>query len=134
MKRISTYQIYPSIPKPLAFLEVKSLNLWWCWKQDAITLFRRVEPQLWKESRGNPIRLLSNVRQKRLEELAKGVSPYYVSQQTGHSSINITCDIYGSWIRNEDNRYVNILDLNAPKRTLYVPKEEKQDLSVCNSS
>jgi len=70
MKRIFTYQVYPSIPKPLAFLEVLSRNLWWCWKQDAVTLFRRVEPELWKESGGNPIHLLSNVRQARLEELA----------------------------------------------------------------
>ena len=71
MKRILTYQIYPSIPKPLAFLEVLSRNLWWCWKQDAITLFRRVEPQLWIESRGNPIYLLSHVNQARLDELAE---------------------------------------------------------------
>ncbi len=71
MKRILTYQIYPSIPKELAFLEVLSRNLWWCWKQDAITLFRRVEPQIWIESRGNPIHLLSNVSQVRLEELAE---------------------------------------------------------------
>jgi starch phosphorylase len=70
MKRILTYQVYPTIPKPLAFLEVLSRNLWWCWKQDAITLFRRVEPQLWIESRGNPIQLLSHVGQTRLEELA----------------------------------------------------------------
>jgi len=49
--------------------------------------------------------------------LSKGVSPYYVSQQVGHSSINITCDTYGSWIRSEDNRHVDLLDsahLNAP--------------------
>jgi len=42
--------------------------------------------------------------------LSEGVSPYYVSQQVGHSSINITCDIYGSWIRTEENRHVNLLD------------------------
>ena len=71
MKRILTYQIYPSIPKSLAFLEVLSRNLWWCWKQDAITLFRRVETQLWIESRGNPIYLLSHVSQARLDELAE---------------------------------------------------------------
>ena len=50
--------------------------------------------------------------------LSKGVSPYYVSQQAGHSSINITCDVYGSWIRGEDNRHVNLLDQvhpNAPQ-------------------
>ncbi|MFO7554430.1 MAG: DUF3417 domain-containing protein, partial [Desulfobacterales bacterium] len=71
MKRILTYQIYPSIPKSLAFLEVLSRNLWWCWKQDAITLFRRVEPQVWIESKGNPIYLLSHVSQERLGELAE---------------------------------------------------------------
>lgn len=71
MKRILTYQIYPFIPKPLAFLEVLSRNLWWCWKQDAITLFRRIEPQVWIESKGNPIYLLSHVSQERLEELAE---------------------------------------------------------------
>ncbi len=70
MKHILTYQVYPAVPKPLAFLEVLSRNLWWCWKQDAVTLFRRVDPELWKESRENPIYLLSNVSQTRLEELA----------------------------------------------------------------
>ncbi len=70
MNRILTYQVYPAIPDSLAFLEVLSRNLWWCWKQDAVTLFRRVEPELWKESRQNPIYLLSNVSQTRLEELA----------------------------------------------------------------
>ncbi len=71
MKRIQTYQVYPAIPEELSFLEVLSRNLWWCWKQDAVTLFRRVDPQLWKESKGNPIYLLSNIRQRRLEELSK---------------------------------------------------------------
>ncbi len=42
--------------------------------------------------------------------LSKGISPYYVSKQAGHSSINITCDIYGTWIRGDDNRHVNALD------------------------
>jgi len=71
MKRILTYQVYPSIPDPLAFLEVLSRNLWWCWKPDAVTLFRRVDPQIWKACRGNPIYLLSNVSQQRLEQLAE---------------------------------------------------------------
>jgi len=46
--------------------------------------------------------------------LSEGVSPYYVSQQSGYSSINITCDIYGSWIRTEENRHVNLLDPAHP--------------------
>ncbi|MFH1102624.1 MAG: alpha-glucan family phosphorylase [Pseudomonadota bacterium] len=70
MKRILTYQVFPTIPHSLAFLETLSRNLWWCWKPDAIDLFRRIDPQLWKNSNANPIYLLSAVSQERLEELA----------------------------------------------------------------
>ena len=61
MKRILTYQVYPTIPESLSFLEVLSRNLWWCWKPDAVELFRRIDPLLWKESNGNPIFLLAHV-------------------------------------------------------------------------
>ena len=70
MKQIRTYQIYPTIPPPLAFLEVLSRNLWWCWKPDAVELFRRIDPSLWKRSNSNPIFLLAHVSQSRLEHLA----------------------------------------------------------------
>jgi starch phosphorylase len=70
MKRILTYQVYPTIPESLSFLEVLSRNLWWCWKPDAVELFRRIDPLLWKESNGNPIFLLAHVKQSRLEQLA----------------------------------------------------------------
>lgn len=71
MKRILTYQVYSVIPKPLSFLEVLSRNFWWCWKPDAQALFRRIDLQLWKESNANPIYLLSNVSEERLEQLSK---------------------------------------------------------------
>jgi starch phosphorylase len=70
MSHIQTYQIYPTIPEPLSFLEVLSRNLWWCWKPEAIELFRRIDPKIWENSGRNPIILLANVPQKRLEELA----------------------------------------------------------------
>jgi starch phosphorylase len=70
MKRILTYQVFPKIPPSLSFLEILSRNLWWCWKPDAIDLFRRIDSEIWKSSNGNPIVLLSTVRQERLENLA----------------------------------------------------------------
>jgi integrase len=42
--------------------------------------------------------------------LSKGANVFYVSTQLGHSSINITTDIYGHWLRNDQNRHVNLLD------------------------
>lgn len=71
MNHILTYQVYPTIPEPLAFLETLARNLWWCWKPDAIELFRRIDPRLWEDAGQNPIVLLSNVPQNRLEELSK---------------------------------------------------------------
>ena len=69
MRRILTYQIYPTIPAELSFLEILARNLWWCWKPEAEDLFRRIDPQLWKATNNNPVQLLAQVDQKRLEKL-----------------------------------------------------------------
>ncbi|MBW1851080.1 MAG: alpha-glucan family phosphorylase [Deltaproteobacteria bacterium] len=71
MDHLQIFQVLPKIPEPLAFLEVLSNNLWWCWQNDAIGLFRRIDPRLWKESGRNPIVFLTNTPQKRMEELAE---------------------------------------------------------------
>ena len=58
--------------------------------------------------------------------LSAGVSPYYVSQQAGHSSISITCDVYGSWITTDENRHVNLLDSQHPKTPHTHPTEAEK--------
>ncbi len=53
--------------------------------------------------------------------LSKGESPVYVKEQLGHSSIQITVDIYGKWINTTRMVGVNHLDtphLTAPICTL----------------
>jgi integrase len=42
--------------------------------------------------------------------LSKGANIFYVSRQLGHSSINITSDVYGHLLRDSENRHVNLLD------------------------
>ena len=71
MKNFQTFQVVPSIPKPLLFLETLSRNMWWCWNKDAIELFRRMDPPLWAEAHRNPIFFLSKIPQSRFEKLAK---------------------------------------------------------------
>ena len=46
--------------------------------------------------------------------LSQGMSPVYVKEQLGHSSIQITVDIYGHWIQSRKETGVNILDDIAP--------------------
>jgi len=70
MNGLKTYQVFPAIPEPLEFLETLARNLWWCWHIDAIELFRRINPSLWRQSGRNPILFSTLVLQNRLEELA----------------------------------------------------------------
>jgi len=71
MNGLQTYQVFPAIPEPLTFLDTLARNLWWCWHIDAIELFRRVNPDLWRKSGHNPILFSTLVPQQRLEELAE---------------------------------------------------------------
>ena len=70
MYKIKLFNVAPSMPAKLAFLELLSRNLWWCWNLGAIELFRRINPQLWKETGSNPLEFLNRVPQKRFEDLA----------------------------------------------------------------
>lgn len=71
MEHFETFQVFPAIPEPLSFLETLSRNMWWCWQKDAIELFRRINPRLWKASGRNPLAFLTLIPNERLEELAK---------------------------------------------------------------
>jgi integrase len=42
--------------------------------------------------------------------LSDGVTPMYVQRQLGHSSITMTCDVYGTWIPDGSRALVNQLD------------------------
>ncbi|MBR3931715.1 MAG: alpha-glucan family phosphorylase, partial [Tidjanibacter sp.] len=57
-------------PAKLKHLDTISKNLWWCWNQDAIELFKTVDEELWQLANGNPIAMLDMVDLKRYKELA----------------------------------------------------------------
>ena len=49
------------LPERLRHLEALARNLWWCWNQPAIDLFRSIDPLLWKQVNGNPLLLLDKI-------------------------------------------------------------------------
>ena len=65
--KLQFFNIAPAIPAKLAFLETLSRNMWWTWNTDAIELFRRINPHLWRQVNHNPLTFLGAVPQKRLE-------------------------------------------------------------------
>lgn len=71
MPRVSTFTVVPKLPPALEPLLSIAHNLWWCWDHEAIELFYRIDRGLWEAAGQNPVSLLGDVSQVRLEELAR---------------------------------------------------------------
>ncbi len=74
MEEMQIYKVYPAIPEELSFLDYLARNLWWCWNHEAIELFQRIHPMQWETIGKNPVAFLSNISQRRFEELSKDES------------------------------------------------------------
>jgi len=81
MHTIRTFTVKPSLPEPLEPLRVIARNLFWSWDMEIIELFRRIDYELWKQVRHNPVKLLGAVSQARLEDLAHNEGFLYQLQQ-----------------------------------------------------
>jgi starch phosphorylase len=68
MKNIQLYNVAPSVPEKLAFLEDLAFNLWWTWHPEAYELFRRIDPATWSETR-NPLKFFSELPHGHLDSL-----------------------------------------------------------------
>jgi starch phosphorylase len=65
------YEVEPTLPGALQPLHTIAHNLWWSWQSDAVSLFIRLDPVLWRSTRHNPVLMLKRVPQQRLDDLAK---------------------------------------------------------------
>lgn len=59
------------MPERLAALDHLALNLRWSWNHETISLFRRLDRDLWEETSHNPVAMLGRVSQERLEAAAR---------------------------------------------------------------
>jgi len=74
---LRTFSVVPALPEALAPLDELARNFWWCWNSGAFELFRRLDPDTWEEVNHNPVRLLGQVEQERIDEAA--ADPSYVA-------------------------------------------------------
>jgi glycogen phosphorylase len=70
MKPVHIFTVVPKLPASLERLRELAINLRWSWNHDTIALFRRLDSDLWETSGHNPVRMLGNIDQERLEEAA----------------------------------------------------------------
>ena len=61
--------IKSDLPSKLKHLETLAKNLWWVWNSDAKSLFRDLNPDLWRSTGENPVMLLQQLSSERLDEM-----------------------------------------------------------------
>ena len=61
MKPVHTFTVVPSLPLAIENLREVAYNLSWCWSHDSITLFRRLDSDLWETCGHNPVLLLGTI-------------------------------------------------------------------------
>ncbi len=66
---IRTFTVLPHLPERLQALHKIAYNLWWCWNPEAVSLFRRLDSEVFETVDHNPVKMLSAIEQSRLESL-----------------------------------------------------------------
>ena len=60
----------PALPEALSRMSELAYNLLWSWDHNLRSLFRRLDPSLWKACGNNPVLMLGRVQQQALEKAA----------------------------------------------------------------
>ena len=67
---LKEFLVRPALPPALSRLSELAYNLLWSWDHAVRSLFRRLDPLLWKDCNHNPIQLLGRVSQAALDKAA----------------------------------------------------------------
>ncbi len=70
MGNFKKFKVVPDLPEKLKPLLVIASNLWLTWNPEAIKLFITMDGDLWEKNQHNPIRMLGEISQEKLDELA----------------------------------------------------------------
>lgn len=71
MKPLRQLTVVPTLPSNLEPLRELALNLWWTWDREALDLFRHLDAGLWEKTYHNPVAMLGQISQEKLDEASK---------------------------------------------------------------
>ena len=75
---VREFVVRPALPPQLSRMSELAYNILWSWEPSIRTLFRRLDPPLWKESGYNPVVMLGRISQTTLDRAA--ADPRYLAQ------------------------------------------------------
>lgn len=78
MNVIGKVTVLPQLPGEIARLSELAYNLYWSWTPHAQALYEELAPELWERFQHNPVRLLLEVEQERLN--AAAADPAYLER------------------------------------------------------
>lgn len=85
--KISEYNVRPDLPSKLKAIEKIAYNLWWGWNDEALELFRSINPVSWEKSRHNPVAVIGSLSREDYEKLLK--DPVFMSRlESVHKQFN----------------------------------------------
>jgi starch phosphorylase len=67
---LKEFLVRPALPPSLSRMSELAYNLLWAWDHNLRSLFRRLDPQLWKACGNNPVLMLGRISQPVLERAA----------------------------------------------------------------
>lgn len=71
VKPLATVEVVPILPEPVKGLKELACNLIWSWNPDIASLFRALDSELWEAAGHNPVRILREISQLRLDQIAQ---------------------------------------------------------------
>ncbi len=77
VRPLREFLVRPALPPALSRMSELAYNVLWTWDITIRSLFRRLDPALWRSSGYNPVRMLSEIPQEALEKAAK--EPRYLA-------------------------------------------------------
>ncbi len=67
---LKEFLVRPALPPALSRISELAYNLLWSWDHTIRSIFRRLDPALWKDCNHNPIQLLGRIPQEKLDRAA----------------------------------------------------------------
>jgi starch phosphorylase len=71
MRPLRTFAVQPSLPPELAGLKELAFNVRWSWRGEVREVFRRLDARLWETTSHNPVAMLGQIDQQRLDAVVR---------------------------------------------------------------
>ncbi len=97
VRPVARINVIPNLPEPLRRLQELAYNLRWAWDHETIALFRRIDRDLWEATGHNPVSLLGQVSQERLEAACE--DPAFMAH------LNMVCESFDAYMSAKNTWY-----------------------------